>query len=145
MLKDIKDNTVFQCRKITSCWLIFIFNISKQSFKKTFSKSDRYTDLQTCFSEKNIWCNSQLFQEIAVPKLHEKRFVFNNVIGCGCLNTICYWNILAIFQANILNQIHNNYYKLWVYITHALSISMTAEGNSITVFYFPLISKCLAK
>lgn len=34
---------------------------------------------------------------------------------------------------------------MWEHITHALSISVASEGNSITVFYFPLISKCFAK
>ena len=34
---------------------------------------------------------------------------------------------------------------MWEHITHALSISVASEGNSFTVFYFPLISKCFAK
>ena len=34
---------------------------------------------------------------------------------------------------------------MWEHITHALSISVASEGNTFTVFYFPLISKCFAK
>ena len=39
LLRDIKGNTVFQCSKITFWWLIFIFNVFNQSFKKTYAKS----------------------------------------------------------------------------------------------------------
>ena len=46
----------------------FLFSIFESS-KESFAKHGKYTDLQTSFSEKNIWFSSQVFWEISVPKL----------------------------------------------------------------------------
>ena len=43
------DNTVFQCSKTTSCWLIFHFDLFNEPSKKSYVKYGKYTDLQTYF------------------------------------------------------------------------------------------------
>ena len=55
-----------------------------QSSKKSYAKYGKYTDLQTHFSEKNIWHSSQVFQGIAVPKFQGNKSFLSNVLECGC-------------------------------------------------------------
>ena len=83
----------FQWYKITSCWLIFIFNVFNQSSKRNYAKYGIYTDIQTYFSEKNIWLGVQVFWGITGSKFQGNRSVLSNEIGCGCLIAICYRNI----------------------------------------------------
>ena len=86
---------IFQCHKTNSWWSIFVFNVFKQSPKKSYAKYGKCTDLQTYFSEKNIWRGSEVFQGITVPKFRWNRFVLSNVKECDSLSSIRYRNIPA--------------------------------------------------
>ena len=91
--RDIMHNTVIKCRKITSYYITVISNVFNQASKNIYTNYGKCTDLQTYFSEKNIWLSSQVFWRIAVSKFQGNRYVLNNVIGCGYLTAICYGNI----------------------------------------------------
>ena len=80
-------------RKVTCCWLIFILNVFNQSSKKRYAKYGKCKDLQTYFSEKNIWHSNQVFPGIDFPKFQGNRSVLRNVIVCGYLTAMRYWNI----------------------------------------------------
>ena len=87
--------------------------------KKIFAKYGKYADLQTTFSEKNIWRSSQVFRGIAVPKFQGNR----SVLKCDRVwlfdrNLLSKYSSLSYiirrsdFQAKILKEIHNNYSEL---------------------------------
>ena len=47
LLRDIKHDTIFVCRKISSCCLVLVFNVVNKSFMKSFAISGKlYIDLQ---------------------------------------------------------------------------------------------------
>ena len=52
LLRDIKNDTVPNCSKIVSCWLVLVFNIVDKSFEKSYAKAGKlYLDLKR--EEKN--------------------------------------------------------------------------------------------
>ena len=76
------------------------------------------------FSDKNVWCNSQVFRGIAIPKSQGNRSVLSNVNRCGYFTTICYRNIPYIirrsdFQAKIL-KVNTMNYRLKIYMLQVL-------------------------
>ena len=53
LLRDINHDTVSNCSKIASCWLVLVFNVVDQSFKKRYAKAGKlYLDLRR--KEKNM-------------------------------------------------------------------------------------------
>ena len=112
------EEWVFHCYEIEFFWLIFVFSMFNHSFKKSYAKCVKLTDLQTDFSEKNIWWSSQVFRETDVPKFGGKRSVLSIAIRCGYLTAICYLFLPFLyykkiwFSGKILTEIQNNYYEL---------------------------------
>ena len=52
LLRDIKHDTVSNCSKIVSCWLVLVFNVVDKSFKKSYANTGKlYLDLKR--KEKN--------------------------------------------------------------------------------------------
>ena len=80
-LVQLKHNTVFQCCKVTSCLSILVLHVFNHSFKRIFAKYVKYTDLQSNFSDKNIWRSSKVFQGIAFPKFRGQRQYCNIIFS----------------------------------------------------------------
>ena len=116
--KDIKHKMFSMPQSYYSCWFIFIFNVLNQFLKVSFTNYGKYTDLQTDFSEKNIWHSSQVFPGIAVPKFQGSR----SVLKCDKMwlfernlpskHSSLSYIIRFGFQTKILKEIHNNYSEL---------------------------------
>ena len=118
-LVQFKHNTVFQCCKITSCLSISVLHVFNHSFKRIFAKYGKYTDLQSNFSDKNIWRSSKVFQGIAFPKFRGYRSVLKChrmwLFDCNFLSKPS--SLPSIlrrldFQVKVLKEIHNNYPEL---------------------------------
>ena len=79
----VKDTvSVIQLSMLQSNFLLIdlyfqCFN-QPQSCNKSYAKCCKSTDLQTYFSEKNIWHSSQVFLGIAFPKFQGNRSVLRN-------------------------------------------------------------------
>ena len=118
-LVQLKHNTVFQCCEITSCLSISFLHVFNHSFKRIFAKYGKYTDLQSNFSDKNIWRSSKVFQGIAFPKFRGYRSVLKChrmwLFDCNFLSKPS--SLPSIlrrldFQVKVLKEIHNNYPEL---------------------------------
>ena len=121
---------MFQCRKVTCRGVVLTFSELNQYSKKMFAKYGKYTELQTYFSETNIWHSSQTSKEYRSVLKCDRRWLFD------CNQLPKYSSLSRIirrsdFQAKILKEIHYNHSELYEYDIHALSISTAAERDSI--------------
>ena len=89
-----RHNTVFQCRKITSCWFFFSMCLTKS----LWTVLQNMANIQTYkhISQKQNTCrSSQVFREITISKVRRNRSFLSDVLGCGYLTGTCFRNVPA--------------------------------------------------
>lgn len=78
-----------------------------QSSKTIYAKYGKYTVLQTCFSEKNIWFSIQMFPGIAAPKLQGNMIaIFDFLLSNRIPISRCFTKYLRkpLYESHVCNR-----------------------------------------